>query len=66
MISFKQPHKNQLRVLARLGRKTGTGIKMAAQITPADMSRHCSKDDVWIVIDGKVGGNKVSRDNTNT
>ncbi|KAI0234665.1 hypothetical protein LSAT2_015006 [Lamellibrachia satsuma] len=32
---------------------------MAAQITPADMSRHCSKDDVWIIIDGKVGGNKV-------
>jgi len=27
---------------------------MAAQITPADISKHCSKDDIWIIIDGKV------------
>ena len=27
---------------------------MAAHITPADISKHCSKDDIWIIIDGKV------------
>ena len=31
-----------------------TFFEMATEITPVDMSQHCSRDDLWIVIDGKV------------
>ena len=31
-----------------------TFIEMPTEITPADISQHSSRDNVWIVIDGKV------------